>query len=394
MTHSSEVSADRSQRAMNATCIMPGQPISLTTDSAFHRNTYDSRVISLDSKNLAIATPTLKGLKVPLNVGFVVHLSIETADGSCRFTTEVLAGDTGRHALVLRLPADCQMLPNSSPAAARCRFIAVTSGKGGVGKTSFVINYAIALAERGRKVLLFDADLGMANVDVLMKTSSRSSIVDVIEGYRSMHEVITPTAYGIDIIAGGSGMATLGALAPAQMQRITLGFKWLESHYDYVLIDTGAGLSKNVTSFVFAVDKTIVVTTPEPHAITDAYSIIKVILEESRDVKLKLLINKCESNSEGIDVMKRVSRVIRNFLDYTVTPIGCMPESRSVSRSIREQVPLMASHPNSDVAKCLRGIAETETLSDAVSRLEDAETEKRPTGESFVGRFMRRFKMA
>ena len=377
---------------MNVSCIQPGQPLSLTTDSAFHRNTYESRVLNLDGKHLAISTPTLKGLNVPLNVGFVLHVHLETTEGPCLFTTEILGRDAGRNALVLRLPTDAQLQPDTSQTHGHCKFIAVTSGKGGVGKTSFIMNYAIALAEYGRKVLLFDADLGMANVDVLMKTSSRSSIVDVIEGYRNMHEVITQTAYGIDIIAGGSGMAKLAVLAPAQMQRITAGFTWLESHYDYVLIDTGAGLSKNVTSFVFAADETIVVTTPEPHAITDAYSIIKVILEESRQVKLKLLINKCESIGEGNDVMKRVSRVIRNFLDYTVTPAGCLPESRSVGRSIREQIPLMISHSNSDVAKCLRSMAEAETASDAVSRRE--ETEKRPTGESFVGRFMRRFRTA
>ena len=376
---------------MHIGSLQPGHPLRLTTGSTSLRNTYESRILSVDGTRLDIAVPSLKGLAIPLPAGTRLQIVAQTPEGDCRFETEVLERDPMHGALRLRAPVSIE--PVAEGPGSRCKFTAVTSGKGGVGKTSFTINYAIALAEQGQRVLLFDADLGMANVDVLQKASSRHGIVDVMDGGRNMHEVITRTEYGFDIIAGGSGMAKLGALSPAQLQRITDGFSWLASHYDHVLIDTGAGLSRNVTAFIHAADETIVVTTPEPHAITDAYSIIKVILEENPTLRLKLLINKCESNSEGLDVMKRVSRVIRNFLDYTITPIGCMPESKAVSRSIREQAPFMATRPDSDVAKCLRGIAEAECREHpAAQRRQGAE--KRPTEATFVGRFMRLLHMA
>jgi len=378
---------------MHIDSLQPGQSIRLTTGSASLRNTYDSRILSVSANRLDIAVPSLKGLAVPLPAGTRLQVEVRMPEGGCRFETEVVGRDPARGTLCLQAPAVIETVSDESTGGSRCKFTAVTSGKGGVGKTSFTINYAVALAEQGQRVLLFDADLGMANVDVLIKASSRFGIVDVMDGGRNMHEVITRTEYGFDIIAGGSGMAKLGALSPAQLQRITTGFAWLASQYDHVLIDTGAGLSRNVTAFIHAADETIVVTTPEPHAITDAYSIIKVILEENPKLRLKLLINKCESNAEGIDVMKRVSRVIRNFLDYTITPIGCMPESKAVSRSIREQVPFMAARPDSDVARCLRGIAETECRAHPTTQRGNTE-EKRPTETNFVGRFMRLLHMA
>ncbi len=381
------------EKDMRIDSLRPGQPIRLTTSSASLRNTYDSHILAVSETRLDIATPSLKGLSVPLPAGEKLQLQVQTPDGACRFDTEVVGRDPARGSLCLRSPSVITAVTDGPADGSRCKFTAVTSGKGGVGKTSFTINYAVALAEQGLRVLLFDADLGMANVDVLIKASSRYGIVDVMDGGRNMHEVITRTDYGFDIIAGGSGMAKLGALSPTQLQRITAGFTWLASQYDHVLIDTGAGLSRNVTAFIHAADETIVVTTPEPHAITDAYSIVKVILEEDPKLRLKLLINKCESNAEGADVMKRVSRVIRNFLDYTITPIGCMPESKAVGRSIREQVPFMASRPESDVARCLRGIAETECRSRPVAQRTGAE-EKRPTETGFVGRFMRLLHMA
>jgi len=288
-----------------------------------------------------------------------------------------------------KMAATGQNVFSGSYTQRNAKFIAVTSGKGGVGKTSFVMNYAIALAEREKKVLLFDADLGMANVDVLMKASSRYNIIDVIDGFKEMNEVITKTDYHIDLIAGGSGISKLGSLDDLQMKRITDGFTWLQTHYDYVFIDTGAGLSRNVTAFVHAADETIVVTTPEPHAITDAYSIVKVLLEENKKLKLKLLINKCETTGEGEAVMKRVSRVIRDFLGYTINESGCIMESKAVSRSIRQQTPFMASYPTSDVAKCLRGLADEE-----IALLHEYHADPEPVTNTFVGKFMRLFRMA
>lgn len=369
--------------------IRPGHEITLTTNSSFYKNVYQSSVISIDKDMLCLGMPSYKGLFIPLNVGFILNLKITTDKDIVSFSTEVLYRNVSEHRLFVRLPSHLDSDNQAAPLKS-CKFVTVTSGKGGVGKTSFIINYAITLAKLGKKVVLFDADLGMANVDVLLKANTRYNIIDVIDGHKGINEVISEVSGGISIIAGGSGMQKLANLSPAEYNRITCGFTYLESHYDYVLFDTGAGLSKNVTNFIFSSDETYILTTPEPHAITDAYSIIKVILEEDRDVTLKLIINKCETPAEGTEVLKRISGVVKNFLNYTVEPLGYIPESRVVSRSIKEQAPLALSYPTSDVARAIWELAEKETRS--TPRHEDKPSDR--TLSSFVSKFMKLFQNA
>lgn len=342
---------------MEAGALLPGQAVQLTTNSVFYKNQYETRILSVDDRTMLLETPLYGGLRVPLNVGFLLSLRCATPNGVVVFDSEVLERDAAAHTIRIRRPAATPEGRVELPAAKRCRFIAVTSGKGGVGKTTFTINYAIALARLGKRVLLFDADLGMANVDVLLKTSTRSGIIDLIDGRKSMQEVISEAPGGIFLVAGGSGMQKLASLSTAEVQRIMNGFSWLESQFDFVLFDTGAGLSSNVTTFVRAADETIVITTPEPHAITDAYSIIKVILDLDRNLNLKLIVNRCENADEGGDVLKRVALAIRSFLGYRITPVCWILESRTFSRSIREQVPFMISQPNSDSAVLMMNLA-------------------------------------
>ncbi|MCX8131234.1 MAG: AAA family ATPase [Clostridia bacterium] len=343
-----------------------GQSIQLTTNSMFYKNVYESTLLSASNNTLEISTPYYKGLHVPLNVGFILNLKISTYQGICEFTTEVIDRNIGRHSLVVKLPSAFNSERTDSIENRRisgenfCRFITITSGKGGVGKTSFIINYAITLARKGKKVVVLDADLGMANVDVLMKVNSRYNIIDVIDGSKSIQEVIIEAPGGIKLVPGGSGIQDLANLTPPQFYRITAGFSFLEQNFDYVLIDTGAGLSKNVTNFIYAADETVILTTPEPHAITDAYSIIKVILDKSRDIHLKLIINKCETSQEGEAVLSRITSVVRNFLNYNIVPCGYIPESKYVSRSIKEQVPLCISYPTCDIARSLETIVNSE----------------------------------
>lgn len=358
-----------------------GQAIQLTTNSIFYRNVYESEIISVMEDSLEICTPYYKGLHVPLNVGFVLKLKIQTSDSICEFTTEVLDRDVERHSLIVRLPQQkAKAAERDGAAVSACKFIAVTSGKGGVGKTSFIINYAIMLARKGKKVVLMDADLGMANVDVLLGVNSRHTLVDVVEGGKDISEVVTDAPGNIKIIPGGSGIQELASLTTPQFYRITSGFDYLEKNFDYVLIDTGAGLSKNVTNFIYSADETIIITTPEPHAITDAYSIMKVILEKSRDIRLKLIINKCETSREGEAVLDRISGVVRSFLHCNITPYGYILESKVVSRSIKEQLPLAISYPGSDVARSIESMVncEVDSLAGAC---------KTKTNSNFISKF-------
>lgn len=374
---------------MDLSQVKPGLSISLTTNSAFYKQVYESKVLALDKDMLSISMPEFKGLYIPLNVGFILNLRIFTETKVIEFSTEILYRNVKDHTLFVRIPTHTS-IETGAKNAKSCRFITITSGKGGVGKTSFIINFAIALVKLGKRVVLFDADLGMANVDVLLKTTTRYSIVDVIDGSKGINEVITEAPGGLQIIAGGSGIQKLSNLSTAEYNRITCGFSYLESHYDYVLIDTGAGLSKNVTHFIHASDETFVITTPEPHAITDAYAIIKVILEENRDIDLKLIVNKCETPAEGTEVLKRICGVVKNFLNYSIEPRGCIPESKAISRSIKEQVPLMLSNPSCDAACAIKELAdkqcklsgtdETQALSSKIS--------------SFVSKFLKRFQNA
>ena len=334
----------------------PGQSIHLTTNSIFYKNVYESTLLKVKADVIEISTPYFKGLHVPLNIGFILVLKVSTDQGIYEFTTEVIDRNIPNHSLLVKLPKP----DHKSNAFEGCKFVTITSGKGGVGKTSFIINYAIALAQKGKRVVLLDADLGMANVDVLLKVNARYNLIHVIDGSKNLEDIITDAPGGIKIIPGGSGIQDLANLTTPQFYRITSGFDYLEQNFDYVLIDTGAGLSKNITNFIFSSDETIILTTPEPHAITDAYSIIKVIMDKNRDLNLKLIINKCETLQEGESVMNRISGVVRNFLNCSIIPCGCILDSKVVTKSIKEQVPLYLTYPTSDVAKSIGSIADME----------------------------------
>ncbi len=363
--------------------ILEGQSIQLTTNSIFYKNIYESSVLKVNNSTLEISTPYFKGLHVPLNIGFVLNLRLFTSDGVVSFTTEVIDRDVQRHSVTVKLPNYRRNVSEDTvPQDTYCKFVTVTSGKGGVGKTSFVINYSIALARLGKKVCLIDADLGMANVDVLLKTSTKYNIIDVISGDMSLKDIMVEAPGGIRIVAGGSGIQSLANLTQSQFARITDGFDYLDRNFDYVFIDTGAGLSTNVTNFIYAADETIVVTTPEPHAITDAYSIIKVILENDTKVKLKLIANKCETPQEGKEVLHRVTGVVRNFLNYSMVPIAYIMEEKLMSKSLKQQIPLILAYPQSDAAKCITAIAEEEV------GIKQNSTEK---NSGFVGKFKKLF---
>jgi flagellar biosynthesis protein FlhG len=336
-----------------------GQVVHLTTNSIFYKNVYESIIVNVSKDFFEISTPYYKGLHVPLNIGFILRLKINTPQGVCEFTSEVIDRDIINHSTRVRLPY-AFFDPLYTDEEASCKFVTVASGKGGVGKTSFIINYAITLARKGKRVVLIDADLGMANIDVLLKISPKYNLIDVIDGSKNFEEVIIDAPGGIKLIPGGSGVQDLAYLTTPQFYRITSGFDYLEKNFDYVLIDTGAGLSKNITNFILSSDETIILTTPEPHAITDAYSIIKVILEKSKDLKLKLVINKCETPKEGEETLNRITGVVRSFLSFNILSTGYILENRVVTRSIKEQIPFCISYPTSDTARNIETIVEAE----------------------------------
>ncbi len=215
--------------------------------------------------------------------------------------------------------------------------VTITSGKGGVGKTLTTVNLAIAARRMGQSVLIFDGDLGLANVDVVLGLTARYNIRDVLDGNAELKDIVVEGPLGIDLIPSGSGISSLTRLSPAKKQQILDQIERLEESYDLLLIDTGAGISENVVHFARAADETVVVTTPEPHAMTDAYALIKVLAEEHDVKSFSLLVNQTRTPEEGLKVSDRIAEVAMRFLNVRVHHLGNVPSDPQVPKSVMQR---------------------------------------------------------
>lgn len=260
----------------------------------------------------------------------------------------------------------------------KTRIIAVASGKGGVGKTNMSVNIAMAYAQLGKKVIVMDADLGLANVNVALGIIPKYNLFHVIRKQKKLEEVILDTDYGIQFVAGASGFSKIANLTDEEREGFISELSSL-SDADVIIIDTSAGVSANVLSFVSAADDAIIVTTPEPTAITDAYGIIKIIGTEmnSLDLGLKLIVNRVKSVTEGKKVAERVINIAGQFLNLKVDYLGYVYDDPSVPQSVIKQRPFLSNEPNGKAAICVKHI---------VSRLEKVEYKE----GGGVGTFLRR----
>ncbi|MGI5172188.1 MinD/ParA family protein [Treponema sp. OMZ 840] len=239
----------------------------------------------------------------------------------------------------------------------KTRIIAVTSGKGGVGKSNIAVNMAIAYAQNGKRVILIDGDLGMANVNVLLGISPKANLLDVINNRRRMSEIITDTEFGFQFIPGANGFSRIANLSNAEMDFFASEFTTLSSA-DIIIIDTGAGIAQNVLGLLAAADEVYVVTTPEPTSITDAYGIIKIIATEMLDNRpnLKLLVNRTHSASEGKRVAERIITIVGQFLNYQIDYLGFIYDDPAVSSSVLRQKPFLIAQPNAKCSVCIKHI--------------------------------------
>lgn len=262
------------------------------------------------------------------------------------------------------------------------RIIAITSGKGGVGKTNFAVNMAIAYAQLGKKVILIDGDLGMANVNVLLNIVPEYNLMHVINKKKTMKEIIMDTEFGIKFIAGANGFSKIANLTVDELDDFANQFSAL-GNADIIIIDTGAGIADNVLRFVAAADEVFVVTTPEPTAITDAYGIIKIITTEivDRAVNIKLVVNRVHSADEGKRISERIINIAAQFLGYKVEYLGCIPEDSLVQASVIRQKPFIVVNPTSKPAAYLKHI---------VGRIEKTEPEFNEGVSSFLKKFLGR----
>ena len=260
------------------------------------------------------------------------------------------------------------------------QIIPIASGKGGVGKSNFAVNMAIAYAQLGKKVILIDGDLGMANVNVLLNIVPQYNLMHVINKKKSMKEIIMDTEFGIKFIAGANGFSKIANLSVEELEYFAKQFSSL-GNADIIIIDTGAGIANNVLQFVAAADEVYVLTTPEPTAITDAYGIIKIITTEivDRTVNLKLVVNRVHSVEEGKRISERIINIVGQFLNYKVEYLGCVFEDPIVQASVIRQKPFMVVNPTSKPAVCLKHI---------VGKIEKTEPEYSEGVASFLKKFL------
>ncbi|MFC6331149.1 MinD/ParA family protein [Paenibacillus septentrionalis] len=239
----------------------------------------------------------------------------------------------------------------------KTKFISVTSGKGGVGKSNFSLNFSLAMQRLGKRVLVIDADIGMANIDVLMGTSSRYNLYHLVKNEKTIWDIISVGPEGLHYIAGGSGLLDLIRLSDEEVARFGTEILKLQGQYDYIIFDTGAGLSKETAQFITASDETIVVTTPEPTSITDAYALIKMVNSIDETVQFKIVVNRSSDRAEGERTATNMASVTKRFLNIELPAIGYIYDDPHVSKAVKKQVPLMILFPESNAARAINQIA-------------------------------------
>lgn len=225
------------------------------------------------------------------------------------------------------------------------RVICVSSGKGGVGKSNFTINTALALQSMGKRVLVIDADIGLANVEILLGIMPQYSLLDVVKHDLNIEKVITKGPNNLGIISGGSCLQTITDLSAFEINKLIKGIATLKDFSDYIFIDTGAGISSSVTSFIAASDELILVTTPEPPAIADAYALIKLLSQDAGKKKISVVINRSMDEKEGKTVFSNLNFVAKRFLDMELNYLGYVFDDENVSKSVRSQKPFYINCP-------------------------------------------------
>ncbi len=256
------------------------------------------------------------------------------------------------------VPADAPTETPAQPKPRRgARVIAVTSGKGGVGKTNIAVNLATRLASMDRRVLLLDADLGLANADLIANVSPRANLAHVIAGRKKIEEVICEGPGGFRFVPGASGLAQMANLTDLERARVMQMMRRFEADNDLILIDTGAGIGRNVLSFVLAADEVLMVTTAEPTAATDAYALIKTVMRKRDDVAVDLLVNMARDRQEAKRVYDRINAVCRRFLGRSLRDAGHVLHDPRVAHAVRVRRPFVLGEPDGPASVCVTRLA-------------------------------------
>ncbi len=240
------------------------------------------------------------------------------------------------------------------------RVIIITSGKGGVGKSNFTLNYALGLAKHGKQVVILDADVGFANIDVLMGIKPQKTLADLIQKRATLDEILETGPHDIKLIAGGSGFQELIDIQPEQCDYLLEQLGALQGVADYVLIDTGAGLNAQMLQLILASDDVYVVLTPEPTAITDAYALIKMVVNREPNTRLQLVINRAQSMGEGKETAEKVRLVAERFLGVELSTFCVLLDDPNVTKSVRRQKPFLLAYPHGLASRCIEDVVQAQ----------------------------------
>jgi flagellar biosynthesis protein FlhG len=242
------------------------------------------------------------------------------------------------------------------------RVITVTSGKGGVGKSSISVNLAIALSRLGNRVIVLDADFGLANVEVMLGIRPQYNLADLMFRGKSLTDIITKGPENIGFISGGSGIQELTNLTKDQIVYLIQKLVELDERADIIIIDTGAGIADSVLEFVAASSEVLLVATPEPTSITDAYALLKTLNRKTdislQDTVIKMIANRIDNYEEGKELYDKLSLVVSKFLDLKLEYLGALPQDNSVSKAVMKQKPALMLYPNSQFSSTVSSFAE------------------------------------
>lgn len=247
-----------------------------------------------------------------------------------------------------------------SPPNRHAKTVAVISGKGGVGKSNFVLNFALNLIKkRNDRVLLVDCDIGMANIDLLLgQQYQERSIVDLLKNRIGIEQIIKKGPLNLQYLSGGMSLSNIVTIDEAEFQFFLYELERIIEKYDTILFDMGAGISKDSLKFLLAVDEIIVITTPEPTSIMDAYSAIKLIHQFDQEKVMKVVVNRFKKNIEAKETWEKIRTTSERFLHKTIDLLGSLPEDDHVQKSVMEQIPFILRFPNAPISKALENITE------------------------------------
>ncbi|MCL6426320.1 flagellum location/number ATPase FlhG [Bacillus subtilis] len=256
----------------------------------------------------------------------------------------------------------------------KAKTLAVISGKGGVGKSNITLNMALALQDKGKKVLLIDLDIGMGNIDILMGNSSSATIIDVLTDRKPLLQSLSVGPKGLRYISGGTGLDVMFQLDQRKWTFFAHELSHALSQFDYVLFDMGAGLSKDQLPFILSAEDILIITTPEPTAIMDAYSAVKHLVLTENKLSMKVAVNRCRDQKEGLDAFARLSRTIHMFLEVQVQFAGSISDDVIVSKAVVEQVPFFIKSPQAKASRSVRILADALFEREETRHKEDKQT--------------------